>query len=320
MCLIIQGNPKKFNKEIIKKAFNQNSDGFGLMYIDKKTQRIITKKFYTKKINKIYKTFKQHGKLTDSIALHFRITTNGNTNNQNCHPFQVLNQDNDRIDVALMHNSPKLPAPLLTDNFSDTYYFSKIILRPILKSNYKLIGSKTFIDCIEKIAQAECDSRILLLDNFTNTFQFLGEWHEYKDLKYSNTNIIPYQIKYYDDDLDFNQDHRYTYNTKAIPKISVQKTPTWNTEYWNNKSDLTNDNLVSAKDLNDLSEYLKNNNTSTEIKSLCEEQSELVSDYIKAISQGYDLSDLEDCHLYIEETNKIIVDDTKPMTNQKRGN
>ena len=83
---------------------------------------------------------------------------------------------------------------------------------------------------------------------------------------------------------------------------------------------MTNDNLVSAKDLNDLSEYLKNNNSTTEIKSLCEEQSELVSDYIKAISQGYDLSELEDCHLYIEETNKIIVDDTKPMTNQKRGN
>ena len=125
MCLIIQGSPKKFNREIISKAFQRNSDGFGLMYIDKKSKRIVSKKFYTKKLNKILKTFKTHSKNCDQIALHFRITTNGNTNNKNCHPFSVLNADNDRIDVSLMHNSPMLPAPLLSDAFSDSYYFSK---------------------------------------------------------------------------------------------------------------------------------------------------------------------------------------------------
>ena len=52
MCLIIQGSPKKFNREIISKAFQRNSDGFGLMYIDKKSKRIVSKKFYTKKLNK----------------------------------------------------------------------------------------------------------------------------------------------------------------------------------------------------------------------------------------------------------------------------
>ena len=92
--------------------------------------------------------------------------------------------------IVLMHNSPKLPSPLLTDKMSDTYYFSKIILRPILKTNYKLLDNEKFIDCLETIAQSECDSRILLLDNFTKTFQFLGEWHEHKKLKYSNKGII----------------------------------------------------------------------------------------------------------------------------------
>ena len=41
MCLIIQGKPKDFNKEIIKKAFTQNPDGFGLMYLSKTTNRIV---------------------------------------------------------------------------------------------------------------------------------------------------------------------------------------------------------------------------------------------------------------------------------------
>ena len=61
MCLIIQGKPKHFTKEIIKKAFEKNSDGFGLMYLDK-SNRVVAKKFYTKKINKILKVFKEHSK------------------------------------------------------------------------------------------------------------------------------------------------------------------------------------------------------------------------------------------------------------------
>ena len=168
MCLIIQGKPKDFNKEIIKKAFTQNPDGFGLMYLSKTTNRIVFKKFYTKKINKIYKTCKEHFKKCDEIALHFRITTQGNTNNKNCHPFQVLNQDNDRIDLFLMHNSPRIPSPLLTENMSDSYYFSKIILRTILKNNYKLIKNEEFIKCLESIISSECPSRVLLLDNLIN--------------------------------------------------------------------------------------------------------------------------------------------------------
>ena len=315
MCLIIQGSPKKFTREIIKKAFDQNSDGFGLMYIDNETKRVITKKFFTKKINKILKTFKTHAKKTDSIALHFRITTNGNTNNQNCHPFNVLNQDNDRIDLSLMHNSPKLPAPLLSDKFSDTYYFSKIILRPIIKSNYELISNSEFIKTLESIAQAECDSRILLLDNFTNTFQFLGDWHEYNGLKYSNTNIIPSKIQYYSDD-EINQDYRYLYTNK-YPKISVQKTPVYNSKFWDNQN---SSDLVSAKDLNDLNDFLKSNNDSEEIKTLFKDQPELATEYLRAVALGYDLSDLEDCHLFFDETNnQIQFDDTKPL-GRKAGN
>ena len=309
MCLIIQGKPKHFTKEIIKKAFEKNSDGFGLMYLDK-SNRVVAKKFYTKKINKILKVFKEHSRRCDEIALHFRISTNGNTNNKNCHPFQVLNQDNDRADCFLMHNSPRLPSPLLTDKMSDTYYFSKIILRPILKTNYKLLDNEKFIDCLETIAQSECDSRILLLDNFTKTFQFLGEWHEHKKLKYSNKGIIPSDLKHYVRyDNNFNFDQSNTFRT--YPKIKVQEKSRSisNSNFWN-------DQTTTAKDLEDLNGLVQTMDKA-EIKSLCTENPELVSDYLLALYSGYDLSDQKDCQLYFDETSPSVFDDTKPYS--KRG-
>ena len=299
MCLIIQGNPKKFNREIISKAVIRNSDGFGLMYIDKKTKRIVTKKFYTKKINKILKTFKTHSKNCDQIALHFRITTNGNTNNKNCHPFQVLNADNDKIDVALMHNSPMLPAPLLSDQFSDSYYFSKIILRPILKNNFKLISNKSFLESLEKIIQAECDSRVLLLNTFNNEFIKLGTWHDHNGLSYSNDLIIPSKWEY-----------------KSYPRYTVQPSrPVW--EDWD--SSVLNDsdvNKVDAQDIVDFAQEILTLNQ-TELANLISKNSELISHYILATESGYDTSELKDVELYFQEEKKLsVIDDTKPLNKQ----
>ena len=311
MCLIIQGKPEHFTKKIIKEAFTKNPHGFGLMYLCKKTNRVITKKFFTKKINKILKTFKEHSKKADEIALHFRITTNGNTNNKNCHPFQVLNQDNDRADCFLMHNSPRLPSPLLTNDMSDTYYFSKIILRPIVKMYHKLLDNQKFIDCLESIAQSECDSRILLLDNYTKSFQFLGEWHEHNNLKYSNDHIIPSKRNYVRYDNNYYFDQSVTYRTP--PKIKVQDVPPYKSEYWASDSD-----GVTAKDLEDLHSLIQTADLD-ELKKISLENSELVSHYLLAQYSGYDLSDLSDCELYFAETNTSIqVNDLKPITN-KRG-
>ena len=321
MCLIIQGNPKNISKEIIRKAFKENPDGFGLMYLSKDTNRVITKKFFTKNINKIFKTCREHFKKADQIALHFRITTQGNTDNKNCHPFQVLNQDNDQIDCFLMHNSPRLPSPLLSENMSDTYYFTKIILRPILKSNTNLIENEKFIDCIETIAQSYTDSRVLLLDNLTKSFQFIGKWHDHKGLKYSNRSLIPYQYtpnKKYFDDYEFNQDSNFGFNhyqqdINGLPKFSVaydSEKPVYDSEYWKN----TDTEKTTPKDLEDLHVYLDTLDLD-EIVKLCKENPELISHYILANHSGYCTDDIKDCELYFDETSKkeIQVDDTKPL-------
>lgn len=302
MCLIIQGNPKHFSEDIIKKAFNQNPHGFGLMYLNKKTNEIVIKKFFTKKINKILKVCKEHFKKADEIALHFRITTNGNTNNKNCHPFIILDSNkNDEIDCALMHNSPRLPAPLLNKKMSDTYYFSKIILRPILKNNYKLIENEKFIDCLESITQAEINSRVLLLDNFTKSFQFIGDWHEHKNLKYSNKNILPvpkylYQKPIYHDWEDFEY--------KPTPKIKVQHTPS---------TTAVDSELITPKDLEDFSDLL-NTADRYELVKIAKENPKLIADYILATHNGFDCSDLQDCELYFDENKTVQFNDLKPIT------
>jgi len=302
MCLIIQGKPKHFTKEIIKKAFNQNPHGFGLMYLDKDTNRVITKKFFTKKINKIQKVCKEHFKKADEIALHFRITTQGNTNNKNCHPFQVLNQDNDSCDLFLMHNSPRLPAPLLNKEMSDSYFFSKTILRPIVKRDYKLLKNEKFIDCIEKITQAEMSSRVLLLDNFTNSFQFLGSWSEHKNLKYSNDNIIPntnYWNKGYSDNVYYDRSYKSDYSAKKFPKIKVQE------------KELISD-VVDSKELSDFVDLIAGY-SEDEIKKLVDDNSETVARLLFANSNGYDIQDSSDLKVFVNENyNSGFFDDLKP--------
>jgi hypothetical protein len=175
---------------------------------------------------------------------------------------------------------------------------------------HKLLDNQKFIDCIESIAQSECDSRILLLDNYTKSFQFLGEWHEHNNLKYSNDHIIPSKNHYYSYDNNFYFDQTTSYRTP--PKIKVQSVPPYKSEYW------TNDNDVSAKDLEDLNGLIQTADLD-ELKKISKENPELVSHYLMAQYSGYDLSDISDCELYFAETDSSIqVNDLKPITN-KRG-
>ena len=91
MCIIIQGKTKDFTKKILSRAYSNNADGFGLMYL--KNNKIVAEKIYPKTFKDVRKLFKKHRDLTDEIALHFRICTNGNKNKFNSHPFNVFDYD-----------------------------------------------------------------------------------------------------------------------------------------------------------------------------------------------------------------------------------
>ena len=231
MCIIIVGKPEHITDKILLRAYNGNKDGFGLMYY--KNNKIITEKFLPKKFKSVLKCFKRHAKNTNQIALHFRFATQGDKNNFNSHPFCILNKKlGDNFDLYLMHNSPLLPAPILDNKKSDTYFFSRYILKPIIKNKPDLIFNESFIKSLNKIINAETSSRVLLLNSLNNNFEFLGEWIDFENLKVSqtysikdyetstitysrNSNFNDYNFKSYsyDDYSSYNDDYGYYNNS-----------------------------------------------------------------------------------------------------------
>ena len=211
MCIIIVGKPEDITDKILLKAYNGNKDGFGLMY--SKNNKIITEKFLPKKFKSVLKSFKRHAKNTNQIALHFRFATQGDKNNFNSHPFCILNKKlGDNFDLYLMHNSPLLPAPILDNKKSDTYFFSRYILKPIVKNKPDLIFNESFIKSLNKIINSETNSRVLLLNSLNNNFEFLGDWSEYKNLKVSQT----YSIQDYENTITYSRNSDFNnYNFKS---------------------------------------------------------------------------------------------------------
>jgi len=215
MCVIIQGNKKDITDQILETCFVSNKDGFGLMYIDK-NNNLIVEKLYTKKLSKIKKVFKKHlPNIISNVALHFRFTTVGTTNNFNSHPFKVLEKSKgDLYDLSLMHNSPAISRLEIDKTKSDTFHFVEYYLKPILKANPYLIDNKTFIDDLAKIINAHCDTRVLLLENKNNLFHLLGHWQEAQSLNVSNSTLNPpvYAGKYTSRAWDWDDDYNIQNN------------------------------------------------------------------------------------------------------------
>ena len=53
MCIIIQGKTKDFTKKILSRAYSNNADGFGLMYL--KNNKIVAEKIYPKTFLGMYR-------------------------------------------------------------------------------------------------------------------------------------------------------------------------------------------------------------------------------------------------------------------------
>ena len=218
MCVIICGNPNNITEEHLRNSFSKNPHGFGLMYL--KDKEIKSVKFLPRKFKEVLKCFNKHKTKTNQIALHFRFATQGLTNNFNAHPFVIMNKkEGDNYSCSLMHNSPLIPSPLLSENYSDTYYFSKYILRPILKNKPELITNQSFINCLSKIVNAETDTKVLLLNTKNNSFIFLGKFEQYENLTVSNTYSL--KTSYLVNDYSYldNKDYNFkSYSSEELPK------------------------------------------------------------------------------------------------------
>ena len=124
------------------------------MYL--KNKKVISERIYPKGFKSIKKLFNKHRNETDNIALHFRFCTYGEKTRYNSHPFNVFNKEF-KYQMSLMHNSPTLPCSFIDKKYSDTYYFVKQFLSPILTKDINLIKRKDFKETLEKIINVESE-------------------------------------------------------------------------------------------------------------------------------------------------------------------
>lgn len=185
MCVIIQGNPKHITKKLLKNAFRNNPHGLGVMYLNNDSQ-LIQDKIYPKVFKDVKKFINKHRFKTKNIGIHFRFCTVGKKTVYNSHPYNVLNNEH-KYKMSFMHNSPELPHITENENRSDSYFFVKQFLTPIISRDISLIKNDDFLEILKEFIDLKTPSRILILDTYKKDFTRVGNWVEQDNLFLSNT-------------------------------------------------------------------------------------------------------------------------------------
>ena len=203
MCLIIKANnPKDLDLNFMECAYENNSDGFGIMFYNK--GKVHTHKIVPKDFQDIHKMWKDYKDLNTQVGIHFRFTTAGSTCRDLSHPFQVLRKGENGADRDLwvMHNGAKLPTPMIDKNKSDTHQFIKWVIRPQLLNNPNLLYNAEWTESLEDLIGSD---KLLFLDSKTQEFTIInqGEGKDVKNVGWvSNTYSISRGVGYdYDIDL-----------------------------------------------------------------------------------------------------------------------
>ena len=170
MCLIILANDiSSVSLKDMETAYERNSQGFGVMYLNKKKE-FISDKFVPKDFTEVKNFFNLHKEQTDRMAIHFRLTTEGATNKKNCHPFISYKSDN-RI-IGLMHNGARLPVKLTHKKCSDTWHYNQYILKPVFSKNPNKVLETKFKTELEKHIVSD---KMIFLDSKSQKFIIINE-------------------------------------------------------------------------------------------------------------------------------------------------
>lgn len=211
MCVIID-KPEglEFPEGDILSACEVNPEGFGWMTAKNGSVQFgKTTDFTPEDIVKFM------DKMKDQHALfHFRFNTAGETNQENCHPFKVLDRKKDGKDLLLMHNGtisnckPDFNASKKRKQFSDTRIFSEEVLRPLLlKYGIGALTDKIILELLEDYIGGS--SKVALLDGSGNVFKLNGEeGSERHGCWVSNQ-------------YSFNRSHRKPYQTPYTPPSGI---------------------------------------------------------------------------------------------------
>ena len=210
MCIIVAKKKglELPTKEILKNCFNYNSDGAGIMFNDGK-QVFIEKGFMD--FNSFYSRLealdKEFNLVNSDLALHFRISTSGNVDQGNCHPYPISTETSQLrnlslvTDIGMAHNGViRKHIPETRSILNDTQTFIKNFVYNMYSSNKEFLTVGANIKALEE----EAGSKLCFItkDNMYIIGKFIEETN---GILYSNDTYLSYDYGwgYEDYSVDF---------------------------------------------------------------------------------------------------------------------
>ena len=210
MCIIVAKKKglELPTKEILRNCFNYNSDGAGIMFNDGK-QVFIEKGFMD--FNSFYSRLealdKEFNLVNSDIALHFRISTSGNVDQGNCHPYPISTETSQLrnlslvTDIGMAHNGViRKHIPETRSILNDTQTFIKNFVYNMYSSNKEFLTVGANIKALEE----EAGSKLCFItkDNMYIIGKFIEETN---GILYSNDTYLSYDYGwgYEDYSVDF---------------------------------------------------------------------------------------------------------------------
>lgn len=217
------------SKEVMKAMFDANRDGAGLMYVDRGMVNII-KGFMT--FNDFYEYVEKLSKIHDlkekALVMHFRISTQGNVDKGNCHPYPISSKEKDlrattfRTKLGMAHNGiiDLTTAYGKGEKLNDTQLFIKDYVSVLYGLNKDFYKDKRALDMLDSLA----GSKLCFMDTNEDLFlvgKFIEEdgiFYSNKNFEYHYYNTSKYSCSCYDD-------YYYDYNDYYYEDISSKKEP-----------------------------------------------------------------------------------------------
>ena len=206
MCLAIyKPQNKKVLKHEMETAWESNDDGAGFAY-PYKGKVIIEKGFMT--FDSFWNAIKPH--MDKPMAIHFRWSTHGLVDENNCHPFAITDE------LAMIHNGVISGIEITDKDKSDTRTFVDDYVKPIHKGDKKFIysdyGKRTLQACIGS------GSKLVFIDkkaNYVIVNEEAGEWQD--GVWYSNNSHKELKVRY----STFSSGYSYSpYGSPYTPKAT----------------------------------------------------------------------------------------------------
>jgi len=209
----------------LENCYSHNTDGCGFSFV--KEEKVVVRKMMSFK--RFVKAFRkaQEQNTSTPFLVHFRDTSTGTTNRQNCHPFQINSEQ------SMAHNGTIYSVPTdPTGRKSDTAVFADVVLKTLPK---KWDKNKTIVSLVTSFIgknRAGSMNKVVMLNSdksFTILNEKGGHWvegvwysnHDYNSESYWYTQIRykSHYNKHNDTKVDYTSDTTTEYDSDADTQI-----------------------------------------------------------------------------------------------------